>query len=212
MRPMKTVAERLHFLRKRAKIRSKRAAAAVYGIGYEIYKKIEVHNAQDPRNLTPEQAQIIAKHHRVSSGWLLFGEGHMEGYVSVRLAGDIGAGQEVIVFERDDHNEVVSGEIGRDEGRAFRVTGDSMLPLARHNDLIFVGPDRKDVTSLIGLECAVHLEDGRTFFKILRNGSRKGRFNLESYNAETITNVAIHSAGPFIGLRRGGTTSGRSRR
>ena len=199
---MKTVAERLNFLRKKAKIRSKRAAAKAYGIGYEIYKKIEVHNSSDPRALTTEQAQIIGDWHRVSPGWLLFGSGYMEGHLAVKLAGDIGGGQEVVIFERDE-TETVSGELGHEDGRAFRVRGDSMLPLARDNDIVFVGPDRKDLTPLLGLECAVHLEDGRTFFKILRNGTRKGRYNLESYNADTIANVAVHSAGAFLGLRRG---------
>jgi hypothetical protein len=213
---MKTVVERLHFLRKKGQLRSKRAAAEAYGIGYEVYKKIEVHDSNDPRNLTKDQADQIARYHRVSPGWIMFGTGEMStrnagNERTVPLSGRIGAGQEVVAFERDE-TENVSVEIGDLDGRAFQVIGPSMMPLARDGDYIFVGPERKDFTSLLGLECAVHLRDGRTFFKVLTNGSRKGRYTLISYNADPIVDVQVESAGPFLGLRRGSALRSPNRR
>jgi hypothetical protein len=61
-----------------------------------------------------------------------------------------------------------------------------MRPLAHHRDIVFVGPSRKDIEALLGLECAIVLEDGRRFFKVIENGSKKGFYDLLSYNAEPI--------------------------
>jgi phage repressor protein C with HTH and peptisase S24 domain len=207
---MNDVTDRLVSLRKAKKLKSKAAAAKAYGIGYEVYKKIESYRASDPRNLTAEHALSIAKFHKVSPGWLMFGEGspgHMGG---VRILGTIGAGQEINVFDDNESFETVSSDIAMPDARAFEVKGDSMLPLARDGDTIFVGPERRDVTTLIGSECAVALEDGRRFFKVIENGSRKGLFDLVSYNAETIRDVAVHSAGLFLAVRR--NQRGRTRR
>src|ERR1700692_3992797 len=50
--PMESLTERLEWLRKRANVRSMREAARLYGIGYEVYKKIE----KGERSLTKENA------------------------------------------------------------------------------------------------------------------------------------------------------------
>lgn len=199
---MTDVADRLLFLRKKAKLGTKKDAATKYRIGYEVYKKIESKRSTDPRNLTPDQCATIAKFHRVSQGWLMFGEGSPEGYTSIRLEGAIGAGQEINLFDDNETHETVSSEIAGAEARALEVRGDSMRPLARDGDIIFVGPEHRSIAELIGRECAVLLEDGRRFFKVIENSAKRGRYDLISYNAETIRDVAIHSAGLFLGLRR----------
>lgn len=199
---MTPVADRLALLRKRAKLRSKSAAAKAYGIGYEVYKKIEASGVADPRNLTPEQARDIAAWHGVSPGWLLFGEGAPEGSNQVPLRGKIGAGQEMMLYENANDGETVSAEIADEDTSAFEVEGDSMIPLARNRDIIFVGPPRRDISALIGRECAVLLHDGRRFLKVIERGSKKDLFDLVSYNAETMRDVSIHSAGILLGIRR----------
>ncbi|UEM09043.1 S24 family peptidase [Bradyrhizobium barranii subsp. barranii] len=201
---MKDVYDRLVWLRSRHDRlkKSKRVAADAYGIGYEVYKKIETR--ENARNLTSDQTLTIARFHKVSPGWLMFGEGKPAGLSGVRLIGEIGAGQEIHPFADDGAYEPVAADIGNPDAVAFQVKGDSMLPLARNNDLIFVGPEQKDITQLIGRECAVMLEDGRRFFKVIENGSKRGRHDLISYNAEPIRDVTIHSAGLFLGLKRNG--------
>lgn len=208
--PMSDLADRLSFLRRQKDWTSMTQAAKAYGIGYEVYKKMASHASSDPRNLTVENATIIAAKHKVSLGWLMFGEGSPEGFHRVDVVGEIGAGQAIHAFDDTEAFEKVSSEIASADGAAFEVKGDSMYPLARDGDMIFVGPERKgkDVADLIGSECAVVLEDGRRFFKVIENGSKRGLYNLVSYNADPIRDVAIHSAGLFLGLRR----SQRSRR
>lgn len=197
---MSDVADRLAFLRK-GKFRSKAAAAEAYGIGYEIYKKIESHASANVRNLTPDQAKTIADYHGISAGWLLFNEGTPDGQKRIRLEGYIGAGQEMMLYESSD-GTFISTDLGSVEGAAFVVDGDSMSPLARKGDLIFVGPARRDIDALVGQECAVLLQDGRRFFKIIQRGSKRGKYDLASYNRDVMRDMEIHSAGPFLALKR----------
>ncbi|KGT75830.1 hypothetical protein MA20_32090 [Bradyrhizobium japonicum] len=200
---MKDVYDRLVWLRglREDLKKSKKAAADAYGIGYEVYKKIETRG--NDRGLTSEHALSIARFHRVSPGWVMFGEGRPQGLDTIKLIGEIGAGQEIRPFQDGgDDYERVSADIGDPNAVAFQVKGDSMLPLARNLDIIFVGPERRDIVSLIGRECAVVLDDGRRFFKVIEHGSKKGRQDLISYNAEPIRDVAIHSVGLFLGVKR----------
>lgn len=211
-RHMSQISDRLAYLRKRGKLRSKAAAAKAYGIGYEVYKKIDAHNPADPRNLTAEQAKDIAAYHRVSVGWLMFGEGAPDGVNAAPLQGKIGAGQEMMLYDNLDTDGIISTEIASAGSVAFEVEGDSMRPLAHDRDILFVGPERRDIDSLIGVECAVLLEDGRRFFKILEHGPRKGKYDLISYNAAPIRDVAVHSAGPLLGIKRSFPLRRRDRR
>lgn len=189
--------ERLIWLRQRAGLANKAEAARAYGIHYEIYKKLEAGD----RQLTPEQAETIARHHRVSPGWLMFGEGTAEGEMQIEVTGFIGAGGQVVLFE-DHGSGKVDALIAGADAVALEVRGDSMFPLAYDKDIIFVGRPRRDVTRLIGREAAVNLQDGRRFFKILERGSKPGLYDLRSYNAEPIRDVEVHSAGAFFGVRR----------
>lgn len=195
--------ERLAWLRQLGEFASKKGAADAYGINYEIYKKL----ASGGRGLTPEHTETIANWHKVSPGWLMFGEGTPKGKMVVPLQGDIGAGQEMIEFvDTSDQGQHVSGLIADPGAVAFRVKGDSMLPLARNADIVFFGRPARgaDIRRLIGQECAVRLVDGRRFFKVLERGSRSGVYDLHSYNktAEPIREVEVHEAGPLLGLRR----------
>ena len=202
---MSTVQDRLGFLMKEAKLKSLRVAAERYGIGYEVFKKIASHNASDPRNLTPDQAQSIAKFHKVSAGWLLFEEGDARPHVGIKLIGKIGAGQEMMIFETNE--ETIPGNIAGADAAVLEVEGDSMWPLARDGDYIFVGPGRsgKEIDSLIGEECAVYLDDQRRFFKVIERGSLADHYDLVSHNAPTIRNVRIVEAGPLLAVKRRST-------
>jgi SOS-response transcriptional repressor LexA len=199
---MSEVSERIAFLGKRMGWTTLSQAAEAYGIKYESFKKIASHNASDPRGLTVDNALKIARFHKISPGWLMFNEGRPGGIKGIPLEGKIGAGQEMMIFENPGNEEPIPFEIVGVEATALEVDGDSMLPLARDGDIVFVGPSRKDIRTLVGQECAVLLEDGRRFFKVIENGSEKGRFDLRSYNAARIENVEIHSAGPLLAIRR----------
>jgi len=195
---MDDTAERLDWLRRTANLANVRAAADAYGIHYETYKKV----ASGERPLARDDCASISRHHGISPGWLMFGEGTPNGKFAVPLQGCISAGQTIVAFERAD--EQIDGVITVPGTNAFEVRGDSMYPLARDRDVIFVGPERiaPDFRQYVGLECAVTLQDGRRFFKVLERGSSIEHFDLHSYNAEPIRNVEVHSAGRFLGVRR----------
>lgn len=188
--------ERLAELMRSSGIPSMAEAARRYGIGYEMFKAIMA----GKRNLTVENARKVARYHRVAVGWILTGEGAPKSALMVPLQGRIGAGQEMMLFE--DNTETVEGFFDTDTTTAFEVQGDSMLPVARAGDIAFFGPSTRDLRHLLHRECAVVLEDGRRFFKILQNGSRPGLYSLASYNGATIQDVEVHSAGPFLGVMR----------
>jgi hypothetical protein len=192
--------DRLSWLFRDEKFASKRAAADAYGIGYETYKKVA--GGREARGLTKEHAEKIARYHRVSAGWLMFGEGTPEGEFSVPLRGYIGAGQEMIPFDDADDGRRTDALLAGPEVSAFEVRGDSMFPVARDKDIAFFGPPRRDVRRMVGQECAVLLEDGRRFFKVLEAGEHSGIYDLHSYNAEPIRGVEVHEAGRFLGVRR----------
>lgn len=193
---MASLIDRLNELRTTANIPSYAEAARLYGIGYETYKAI----VSGKRNLTVTNARKIARYHRVAVGWLLTGEGSPKSALMIPLQGRIGAGQEMMLF--DDNIDSVEGFFDSDTTTAFEVQGESMLPVAKSGDVVFFGLARRDVRPLLHQECAVILEDGRRFFKILQNGSRPGTYSLASYNGATIPDVEVHSAGPFLGVMR----------
>lgn len=193
--------DRLAHLRKKAGFATRRAAADAYGISYETYKKVTQETSG--REITEEDAGKVARWHRVTTGWILFGEGTPKGLDQVPLQGLIGAGQEMVEFT-NEREETVSTILASPDAVAFEISGDSMLPLAHNGDIVFFGPPvrGKDIRRHMGRECAVTLADGRRFFKVLERGEREDRFDLRSYNAATIRNVEVFEAGPFLGLKR----------
>lgn len=111
----------------------------------------------------------------------------------VPVLGKIGAGGSVLFEEEDDKPETVVRPPGA-AGRlmALRVTGDSMFPVYRDGDLVYVARDHDGVLpEYIGEECAVHTVEGGTFLKVLVDGSKPGRYTLRSFNAPDMENVEI---------------------
>lgn len=194
---MNDTVDRLLLLQKQGKFASKSAAAKAYGIPYESYKKL----VSGERGLTRELCEQIADYFGISRGWLMFGDGTPDGEGSIEVSGFIAAGQQITLFEDGGHSRI-SAFVAAGGTAAFEVRGDSMFPVARERDIVIFGPERRDVTRYIGTECAVVLEDGRRFFKVLERGSRPGRYDLHSYNAEPMRDVEVHSAGPFLALKR----------
>lgn len=120
---------------------------------------------------------------------------------TTQALGYVGAGSEIVPI--DDHAQGAGLEevelppgVPADSALVI-VRGDSMYPRYYDNEYLFYREYEGNIVDLIGKECVVQLEDGRTYVKTLRKG-QSGLFNLESFNAPTIENQAVRRAGPVI--------------
>lgn len=111
----------------------------------------------------------------------------------VPVLGNVGAGGSVLFSDQTEDPEMVDrppGAVGR--LMALRVTGDSMLPVYRDGDIVYVARDHEGVLpDYIGEECVVHTVEGGTFLKTLALGSQFNRFTLRSFNAGDMDNVEL---------------------
>lgn len=114
----------------------------------------------------------------------------------VRLAGFVGAGQEVYQFDEDGAGFVEAPPGATDQTEAVEVRGDSMLPLYEDGTILYYSKQLSpDV--MVGRRCVVRLEDERVLVKSLRRGSEKGLWTLVSLNAPDIEDVAVQWAAPI---------------
>lgn len=111
----------------------------------------------------------------------------------VPILGNVGAGGSVLFNEETDEPELVDrppGAVGR--LMALRVTGDSMLPVYRDGDVVYVNRDHEGVLpQYVGEECVVRTVEGGTFLKTLALGPQFNRFTLRSFNAGDMENVEL---------------------
>ncbi len=192
--------DRLRQARERAKFPSATAAAKRFNWTVTTYMSHE--NGQ-----TPVPARVAAKYakaFKVSAGWLLTGEGPMDAQNLAKLMGRIGAGAEIRPeFEQipDDGLEEIElpFSIGVD-AIAFEVDGDSMLPRYDDRSLIVCSSGPRNPDDFIGAEVAVRTAKGQHYLKTLRPGSRKGLYNLESFNAKLIPDVKIAWVGEILAV------------
>jgi repressor LexA len=75
---------------------------------------------------------------------------------------------------------------------AFQIDGDSMYPRYDPGDVVVVYKEQMRATdAFIGQFAAVRTEDGRRYLKRIFNGTKKGLYRLESFNAPPIQDVSI---------------------
>lgn len=192
---MTDLAARLTAARKHAGFKTAKAAADALGVSYPTYAGHE-NGSSGFRAPTGEH---YARRFRVNFEWLMSGRGPMVSTAErkVRLAGFVGAGQEVYQFDEDGAGWVDAppGDNGT-VTEAVEVRGDSMLPLYRDGALLYYSrqlpPDE-----MVGEMCVVRLEDERMLVKYVRRGSERGLFTLVSLNAPDIEDVALQWAAPI---------------
>jgi len=172
-----------------------RAAALRHGWTPSTYASHE--NGQTP--LPVEAAYEYGRAFKASPGWLLTGEGPKVA-PGLTVAGEVGAGAEIVPFPDSNSQEpepVVEPPPGMPlDTQVVVVRGNSMYPRYFEGEKLFYRRETRDPGELIGRECVVHLADGRMLVKIIRKGSRKNRFNLESWNAATLEDQRIEWAAP----------------
>lgn len=114
----------------------------------------------------------------------------------VKVMGYIGAGASIEPeFEQVPADGLFEVELPfpiPDETIGLQIRGDSMLPYRQDGDVIVVWRDQRRATrDYVGKTAAVRTESGGRFYKRILNGSRRGHFNLFSFNAGEIENVRL---------------------
>lgn len=198
---LSTPGERLQWARKNhGKYGTATEAARAFGWTVPTYLGHE----NGDRNPSREAAKKYAKAYRVRWEWLLEGEGKPTTGgkpATAHAVGFVGAGAEVMPF--DDHSAGRLEEVDippgvPDDAVLVIVRGDSMYPRYFDNEFLFYVRRNDDPEAHIGRESVVQLQDGRIFVKILRRGTEPGFFNLESWNAPLIEDVAVQWAAPVL--------------
>lgn len=193
----KKIGRRLKLARKEAGFSSATDAASALAINYQTYAAHENGN----RGIGKETLKLYAKRFHVTLDWLLTGK--REPTYSVPLMGYIGAGAEIMPdFEQvppDGLEEIDIPFSMPDEMIAFRVRGDSMLPVYREGYIIIVYRNqKKPLEAFYGEDAAVRTSDGRRFIKTIVRGAEG--VNLISWNANPIENVRLDWIGEIFAV------------
>lgn len=153
-------------------------------------------------DMGPEILVRAAKRFDVTPSYILFGDAVVYAERTAPIQGRVGAGAKIeAIQEANPETVVIPGEL--DDAQAFRVEGDSCLPIFEPGDVLVVrGGPRAIEGEFLNRYCVVQTSDGLGYVKRVTPGvSVPGRgrlYNLESENAETIENQQIESARPVL--------------
>lgn len=119
------------------------------------------------------------------------------------LMGRVGAGAEIEVEHEqpppEGYDLVELPFTFPDPVIAFEVAGDSMLPVYEPGEVIVCLRDQvRSTDHYLGRRVVVRTLGGRRFIKRLMRGSRKGFYNLDSWNAQTKEDVRIEWIGEIV--------------
>lgn len=116
-------------------------------------------------------------------------------FTLVPVSGEIGAGAKVYDVEGGGGRNIGFERAPRGFGavEALRVRGDSMYPVYRDGDLVFIEDRPAEFPLLRNTEYIIELTDGRRLLKMVEPASG-GRYNLIAYNAPVEPDVEIVNA------------------
>lgn len=142
----------------------------------------------------------------VSPMWLKEGMGPE--FTRLPIVGYVGAGEAFIPID-DSLPGAGIGEIefnlNEIDPIAIEVRGESMVPAYRNGDKLVCSRKRGiNIAECIGVDCAVMLSNGVGYLKVLRPGTKPGRFNLVSYNGvfPPIENAELAWVAPVVWVKR----------
>ncbi len=177
----------------------KTATEAAQAFGWPVSTYLGHENGD--RVPSRKKAMQYARRYKIRWEWILEGEGSPTlKRRAVKVMGYVGAGAEVVTFE-EDSTPLGEIELPADppaNAGALIVRGQSMYPRYFDGEGVIYTPGESSPDDLIGEECVVKLTDGRIYLKILRKGSRKNLYNLESYNAPLIEDQKLEWAAPIF--------------
>lgn len=188
-----TVAKRLKWARERDR-RYKTATEAARAFGWPVSTYLGHEN--EDRSPSRTTAKKYAKAYKVRWEWLLEGDGGptLKG-ATIPIEGYVGAGAEF--YPTDDGGDMGTAPAQIEENTAaVIVRGLSMYPRYLEGEVIYYSKETRSPAELVGRECIVKLTDGRIYIKMLRKGSARHLFDLESWNAPTIEDQEVEWAAP----------------
>lgn len=164
-------------------------------------------------------AERYSRAFKVSAGWLLSGEGDYALKNVVRVEGLVGAGGAIETsaesLGEDGLYEIELPYPLPEDAAAYQVSGDSMFPRYDDGDVIIVLRRPRPPNELMNFESLVTTSDGNRYLKRIVESARKGRFDLESFNAPPMRNMKIDNATEIHSVVRRGQwkrLDGRSQR
>lgn len=196
VRPMEEPHDRLMIARERAGFKGPTEAAHRYHWNENTYRSHENGN----RDLSKKAAQRYGKAFKVSSGWLLYGEGdgvpHDGKITTVPLVGYVGAGTETHLFSESQgpFDDIDAPEGATEDTVAVEIRGDSLGSFFDHWIVFYDDVRAPMQASLIGVLCIVGLSDGRILIKKVIRGGRRGLYTLLSQFEPPIYDVTIEWA------------------
>ena len=148
------------------------------GVSYDNIAKYLDGKVEKPRG---DQIEQLARALDLDPIWVETG---IKPAGEVELKGYVGAGQAVFPID-DNGDDTVEAPAGvTDNTVAVRVQGDSMYPAYEDGSLLYYSRQLPP-SEMVNRRCVVKLADGRLFVKVLRLGSQRNLWTLQSINVST---------------------------
>lgn len=159
-------------------------------------------DGQDAAGANVSSISKVATALGVSELWLLHGIGDSGDHPTIAIAGKVGAGAQVPVFdayEKGDGPQVeCPPQLSPHGVVAVEVDGDSMEPVYSSGDILFYSRASHEGVpdDVLGHRCVVEDEDGMGWVKQVKAGDEPGLFHLISLNpgANTMWNKRLRWA------------------
>ncbi len=182
--------ERLQKLRKAKNIGSAKEAAARFGWPKDTY----IAHESGSRGIRPAVAAKYAKAYGGSPEYLLFGSGDIPKVppapqvpssdrfsAEIPLCGAVAGSEERIAINYGDQIETVARhpkQVGIDGAFAAYVIGESMVPMYKPGQVVYLHPNRPAVR---GEGCVIEMKNGEGYLKEY-DGSDESNFYAHQYN------------------------------
>ncbi|MBO0732742.1 MAG: peptidase S24 [Methylocapsa sp.] len=162
--------------------------------------------SHDRRGVTTETLIALAPVLKTTAAWLLEGTGEEAAATAVPVAGQIGAGAEILPGLEEIPTTLFHIELpfSLPAAAALIVEGDSMWPRYDPGDAVLCWRSGSKPEDIIGHEAAVKTAGGKSYLKRIQRGATAGTFDLESHNAAPLRGVRIDWAAEIRAVVRSG--------
>lgn len=142
-----------------------------------VSRWLDAKKPMDPELDSIEAANAVARKY----GYPTYGSKAADMQRMIPIVGRVGAGAVVIPFGESSGQSAESPGDAKPGTVAVEVDGDSMFPAYEDGAILYYS-DQLPPEAMINRRCIVALADGRMYVKVLRQGSMKGLWTLQSLN------------------------------